>query len=68
MLAAIGTASRVQGWALAGAIVHPAESAEDVRRAWTTLPRDVSVLVLTAESAAALDDVRDGRLRVVMPA
>ena len=67
MLAAIGTASRVQGWCLAGALVRPAENAEEVRRAWAGLPRDVSVVVLTPAADAALADLTDGRLRVVMP-
>ena len=68
MLAAIGTAGRVQGWALAGALVRPAETPADVRQAWGSLPREVSVLLLTPEADAALTDVTDGRLRVVMPA
>jgi vacuolar-type H+-ATPase subunit F/Vma7 len=67
MIAAIGTASRVNGWCLAGALVRPAETSEEVLEAFRGLPQEVSVLVLTRAAHAALADVTDGRLQVVMP-
>ena len=47
--AVIGEALRVQGFALAGALVYPAESPDEACAAWQALPPDVAVLILTAE-------------------
>jgi vacuolar-type H+-ATPase subunit F/Vma7 len=67
--AVIGEAVRVQGYALAGAVVYPAEDAEQARAAWRSLPPDTAVVVLTARAAAWLGEAqrRDGVLAVVMP-
>ena len=67
--AVIGEAVRVQGYALAGAVVYPAEDADQARAAWRSLPPDTAVVVLTARAAAWLGEVqrRDGVLAVVMP-
>ena len=68
--AVIGEAVRVEGYALAGAVVYPAEDADQARTAWRTMPPDIAVVVLTARAAAWLDEApqrRDGVLQVVMP-
>lgn len=67
--AAIGPALRVQGFALAGAVVCPAESQDEARSAWQSLPPDVAVVILTAGAAAWLGEElsqRPGVLPVVM--
>ena len=68
--AVIGDAVRVEGYALAGAVVYPAEDADQTRTAWRSLPSDIAVVVLTARAAAWLGEApqrRDGVLPVVMP-
>lgn len=67
--AVIGEAVRVQGYALAGAVVYPAEDADQARAAWRSLPPDTAVVVLTARAAAWLGEAqrRNGVLAVVMP-
>jgi vacuolar-type H+-ATPase subunit F/Vma7 len=54
-IAVIGESSRAAGFALAGALVLPAEDAAAAREAWLSLPADVEVVVLTAAAAAAID-------------
>jgi vacuolar-type H+-ATPase subunit F/Vma7 len=69
-VAVIGEALRVEGYALAGAVVYPAEEADQVRAAWRSLPSDIAVVVLTARAAAWLGETpqrRDSVLPVVMP-
>lgn len=53
----LGEPVAVQGFALAGATVLEAEQAGTVRQAWKTLPRDTSVVILSAAAAAVLGDV-----------
>ena len=68
--AVIGEAVRVEGYALAGAVVYPAENADQARTAWRTMPPDIAVVVLTARAAAWLGEApqrRDDVLQVVMP-
>ena len=68
--AVIGEAVRVEGYALAGAVVYPAEDADQARTAWRTMPPDIAVVVLSARAAAWLGEApqrRDGVLQVVMP-
>ncbi len=82
-VAVIGEGVRVQGFALAGALVFAAEDPGAARAAWRSLPPDVEVLVLTPGAAAWLRDAlgrggtepgregslprRPGVLTVVMP-
>jgi vacuolar-type H+-ATPase subunit F/Vma7 len=69
-VAAIGELTRVQGFALAGAVVLVAGDQEAVRAAWSSLDEEVAVVVLTPAAAAALGDEPGARLwplRVVMP-
>ncbi len=53
-VAVIGAGTAVSGYALAGALVLPAEDAPAVRAAWDRLPDDVDVVVLTAAAGEAL--------------
>lgn len=67
--AVIGEAARTAGFALAGALVFPAEDAAAAHAAWRALPDDVAVLLLTGRAAAWLGDVprsRPGVLLAVM--
>jgi len=70
--AVIGEAVRTAGFALAGAVVTTAETAEETRAAWRALPGDIAVLILTPHAAGWLRDPpslasRPGVLVVVMP-
>ncbi len=67
-VAVIGTEPLVQGFALAGALAVPAETAAEVRRAWSELPDDVDLVVLTPAAADALAGDVGTRLTAVMPA
>ncbi len=53
---ALGERVVVAGYALAGAVVLPAESDPEVRAAWESLPEDVGVVVLTAAAARCLGE------------
>ncbi|GAA1701165.1 hypothetical protein GCM10009733_112220 [Nonomuraea maheshkhaliensis] len=64
-VAVLGERARVTGFGPTGAVTLPAETAEEVRRAWSTLPPDVLVVVLTPMAATVLGPLRD-RLTVVM--
>jgi vacuolar-type H+-ATPase subunit F/Vma7 len=69
-VAVIGEQVLIQGFALAGAVVLPAENATAACAAWLQLPRNVLVVVLTPAAAAALGDLAhaDGcPATVVMP-
>lgn len=68
----VGEPALVTAYALAGAIVMPAESPAAVRQTWQQLPPDTTLVVLTAAAAAALPDELDevataGPLIAVMP-
>jgi vacuolar-type H+-ATPase subunit F/Vma7 len=68
--AVIGEALRVEGYALAGAVVCAADDEASVLRAWRALPDDVAVVVLTTRAAGWLGDEiarRPRLLPVVMP-
>ncbi|MFG1969027.1 hypothetical protein ACGFJC_06855 [Nonomuraea fuscirosea] len=64
-VAVLGERARVADFGLAGALTLPAATADEVRRAWLTLPPDVLVVVLTPMAAKVLGPPRD-RLTVVM--
>ena len=70
--AVIGEAVRTAGFALAGAVVTTAETPEETRAAWSALPGDIAVLILTSRAAGWLGDPasllsRRDVLVVVMP-
>jgi len=52
--AVIGESLRVEGYALAGAVVCPADDQAAASAAWRSLPRDICVVVLTAAAAGWL--------------
>ena len=69
--AVIGEELRVQGYALAGALVCPAEDHDGAAAAWRSLPPDIAVAILTPRTAAWLGDElgqRPSVLTVVMRA
>jgi vacuolar-type H+-ATPase subunit F/Vma7 len=69
--AVIGEELRVQGYALAGALVCPAEDHDAAAAAWHSLPPDIAVAILTPRTAAWLGDElgqRPSVLTVVMRA
>jgi len=69
-VAVIGEELRVQGYALAGAVVRAADDEASVQRAWRELPGDVAIVVLTARAAGWLGGElarRPGLLTAVMP-
>jgi vacuolar-type H+-ATPase subunit F/Vma7 len=61
----LGEATRVSGFALAGATVLEASGAPAVLRAWEILPADTTVLVLTPVAATALRDRLGERRRLL---
>ena len=66
----IGEPALVAGYAMAGATTMPAQGADDVRRAWESLPSGTTLVILTAAAAAALGGRLSGAdpLTAVMPA
>lgn len=69
-VAAIGEALRIQGFGLAGAMTLDAPTPDAVREAWSTLPTDVDVVILTPAAALALGEeahANPRRLPVVLP-
>ncbi len=69
-VAVIGEHTAVAGYALAGALVLPAEGEDAVRDAWSGLPDEIDVVVLTPRAARALGAARTATLlplTVVMP-
>lgn len=69
-VAVLGERALVEGWALGGARVLPADSPEQVRTAWAGVGADVAVVLLTPAAARALDAGTADRSRpltVVLP-
>ena len=64
--AVIGEATRTAGFALAGALVFPAENADEAHAAWSSLPAAVAVLVLTPRAAAWLGTAPQARRNVLL--
>jgi vacuolar-type H+-ATPase subunit F/Vma7 len=54
--AVIGEALEVGGYALAGAIVHTADSQAEATSAWEALAPDTALVIMTASAAAWLTD------------
>jgi len=53
-IAALGEGALIEGFALAGVLLRPAEDPAAVRSAWRELPQDVVVVILTKTAALAL--------------
>lgn len=69
-IAAIGELALLEGFRLAGVVVLAASSDDEIRRAWTALAEDTSIVILTPRSAHALEpDRADPRapMTVVLP-
>lgn len=66
-IAAIGEAPRIQGFALAGVLVLPAEDPDGARSRWSELPGDVALVILTPAADAALAGRGPEPLCAVMP-
>jgi len=68
-IAAIGESERIGGFAFAGVSVAAADEPEAARAAWSALPADVALVILTPAARAAIADRLSecGRLWVVMP-
>ena len=62
-----GASPRVDGWALAGAVVIPVTGAEEARRAWDVLPDDVEIVIITPAAAGHLGGRVAERMTVVLP-
>lgn len=54
IVAALGEKALLDGFGLAGAAVHAAETDDDVRRAWASLTGRAGAVLLTPRAAAAL--------------
>ena len=54
LVVALGEKVLLDGFGLAGAAVHAAETDDDVRRVWAGLAGRAGVVVLTPRAAAAL--------------
>ncbi|MBR7825607.1 hypothetical protein KDK95_04760 [Actinospica sp. MGRD01-02] len=69
VVVALGEEERVQGFALAGVRVVPAQDGTSVLEAWRELAPDAVVVILTRKAAQALGTrVRDSAaLTVVLP-
>lgn len=70
-VAAIGELALLAGFRLAGVGVHACDSEPEVLRAWTALPKDTAVVILTPRSAKALGTALsdpNSPLTVVLPA
>lgn len=68
-VAVIGESPRVDGFGLAGALVFITATAEDVHDAWSRLPDDVDVVILTEFAATTIGLKRASRrpFPVVLP-
>ncbi|XAS65572.1 V-type ATP synthase subunit F [Micrococcaceae bacterium Sec5.8] len=69
-IAAIGEQALLDGFRLAGVSVFAGSTDEEILHAWTALPRDTAIVILTPRSAQALEPVlADPRspMTVVLP-
>ena len=69
-VAAVGALPQVAGFALAGARVYPADTAEQARAAWQAMPDTVGVVILTDAAAEAIGADRmatQAPLTIVLP-
>ncbi len=70
-IAAIGEEALLEGFGLAGVSIHSCHSDQEVLQAWTALPLETAVVILTPRSAGALAPVMHmprSPLTVVLPA
>jgi vacuolar-type H+-ATPase subunit F/Vma7 len=62
---ALGERKRLEGFALAGVALVPAEDPQQLQAAWSHLAPDVAVVIFTPEARSALRDVLDLRPDVI---
>ena len=55
-VAAIGAEPLIRGYALAGVRLFPADTADEVRAAWSHLESSVDLVILTAAAGRALGE------------
>ncbi|WP_127509029.1 hypothetical protein [Actinoplanes solisilvae] len=69
LAAVLGASVEIRGWALAGLLVIPVVDDAEARAAWTALPADVRLVVLTRAAADAIGAGHeiDGPLIAVLP-
>jgi vacuolar-type H+-ATPase subunit F/Vma7 len=60
-IVAIGKRERIEGLALAGVEILPAEGAEAVRGRWNELEGNVAVVILTRDAESAVSDLLTSR-------
>jgi len=60
-IVALGESRRLEGFALAGVALLPAEGPDEVRAAWSDLDPEVAVVTLTPAAEDALSDLLDLR-------
>jgi vacuolar-type H+-ATPase subunit F/Vma7 len=68
--AVIGEELAVEGYALAGCVLLPADNPDEVNSAWQALPHDTVLLILTETAASWLADrlaQRPDIMTAVMP-
>jgi vacuolar-type H+-ATPase subunit F/Vma7 len=56
-IAAIGERTLLDGYGLAGVHIFPGDTDEEILHAWTALPKDTAIVILTPRSAHALGAV-----------
>jgi vacuolar-type H+-ATPase subunit F/Vma7 len=68
-VAILGEPALVRGWGLAGLLVADAEDPARARAAWSALPADTCLVILTTTAAAALrpELATTDRLVAVLP-
>ena len=68
-VAILGEPALVRGWGLAGLLVACAAGPVEVRAAWSALPADTCLVILTGTAAAALgaELAATDRLVAVLP-
>ncbi|MCH8900412.1 MAG: V-type ATP synthase subunit F [Acidobacteria bacterium] len=64
-IAVIGAREVVEGFSLAGVVVHSARTPDEARQAFSNLDTDTSVVFLTEQTAAALTDLLPSRRDVI---
>jgi vacuolar-type H+-ATPase subunit F/Vma7 len=70
-IAAIGEQALLDGFRLAGVSVFAGSTSEEILNAWTALPLNTAVVILTPRSAQALEPVLadpHSPMTVVLPA
>jgi vacuolar-type H+-ATPase subunit F/Vma7 len=65
MIAIIGAREVVEGFSLAGVVVHPVNNRDEARQAFSNLGADTSVVFLTEQAVTAVIDLLPSRRDVI---